>query len=172
MLYKYSTMQHLHFYSSLYTSPLMLLPFALLLRMTFASMQLFIGEEELSQPSYDFSPSVMELTVGRFSSISPKLNLCSNSTANRGTTCWTGHSMVHNQHAYEDLYWWLKCYCYILTPSEELDYIRNEKITYAFRLNVGKKPPRPSPPTCAMISFLAFGTLGSGYSSPKQSSIS
>lgn len=87
MLYKYSTMQHLHFYSSLHTSPLMLLPFARLLRMTFASMQLFVDEEELCQPSYDFSPSVMELTAGRFSSISPKLNLCSNSTANRGTTC-------------------------------------------------------------------------------------
>lgn len=63
---------------------------------------------ELSLSSYTFQPSVLELRVGRFSSVSPKLNLCSNSTANKGTTCSTGHSVLHIQHAYEDLCWWLK----------------------------------------------------------------
>ena len=59
--------------------------------------------------SYIPSSSVLAVTIGRFSSVSPKLNLCSSSAANKGTTWPTGHSVVRsNQYDYEDLCWRFK----------------------------------------------------------------
>lgn len=63
------------------------------------------GAGWLFQHSYIFSPAML---MEGFSSISPKLNLCSSSTANKGTTWPRRHIVAPNQYAYEDLYWWLK----------------------------------------------------------------